>query len=270
MGWIWCLQVCTFCRNNFADLGPQPHRLVNCKNIHFLGIDLLCEKISLDIIMKFIRKIWYVSRSFMLIHTEILFINSLLFFLIFFFNCMYLLMEYCNLQDSPSPDHSQGQLVTINENWDSVEDQDQGDEDSDAYESDTDGSESDSDSRLSSRSNSVSRESIKSRSVSRSPSPSNSKSESGSQVMTADLGYLKVPLICYFPVYRMVHIESPPNALVLGHHIRAPLICSPFVHVLPHTDCTSDTPDKMGFMGILIAIVLAAHSHCSTRDTFQY
>ncbi|XP_071538356.1 uncharacterized protein ash1 isoform X2 [Panulirus ornatus] len=90
------------------------------------------------------------------------------------------------IRDSPSPDHSQGQLVTINENWDSVEDQDQGDEDSDAYESDTDGSESDSDSRLSSRSHSVSRESIKSRSVSRSPSPSNSKSESGSQDSDSD------------------------------------------------------------------------------------
>ncbi|XP_042208202.1 uncharacterized protein LOC121856616 isoform X2 [Homarus americanus] len=90
------------------------------------------------------------------------------------------------IRDSPSPDHSKGQLMTINENWDSVEDQDQGDEDSDAYESDTDGSESDSDSRLSSRSHSVSRESIKSRSASRSPSPTNSKSDSGSQDSDSD------------------------------------------------------------------------------------
>nr|XP_053639713.1 uncharacterized protein LOC128693874 [Cherax quadricarinatus] len=90
------------------------------------------------------------------------------------------------IRDSPSPDHSKGQLVTINENWDSVEDQDQGDEDSDAYDSDTDGSESDSDSRLSSRSRSASRESIKSRSVSRSPSPTNSKSDSGSQDSDSD------------------------------------------------------------------------------------
>nr|XP_045602835.1 uncharacterized protein LOC123761033 isoform X3 [Procambarus clarkii] len=90
------------------------------------------------------------------------------------------------IRDSPSPDHSKGQLVTINENWDSVEDQDRGDEDSDAYDSDTDGSESDSDSRLSSRSRSASRESIKSRSVSRSPSPTNSKSDSGSQDSDSD------------------------------------------------------------------------------------
>lgn len=87
-----------------------------------------------------------------------------------------------SLQDSPSPDHSKGQLVTINENWDSVEDQEQGEEESEAYESDTDGSDTDSDSRLSSRSRSASRDSIKSRSASRSLSPSNSKSDSGSQV----------------------------------------------------------------------------------------
>ncbi|XP_045115887.1 dentin sialophosphoprotein-like isoform X2 [Portunus trituberculatus] len=90
------------------------------------------------------------------------------------------------IRDSPSPDHSKGQLVTINENWDSVEDQEQGEEESEAYESDTDGSESDSDSRLSSRSRSASRDSIKSRSASRSPSPSNSKSDSGSQDSESD------------------------------------------------------------------------------------
>ncbi|XP_063881252.1 protein split ends-like isoform X2 [Scylla paramamosain] len=90
------------------------------------------------------------------------------------------------IRDSPSPDHSKGQLVTINENWDSVEDQEQGEEESEAYESDTDGSESDSDSRLSSRSRSASRDSIKSRSASRSLSPSNSKSDSGSQDSESD------------------------------------------------------------------------------------
>ncbi|XP_068205115.1 dentin sialophosphoprotein-like [Palaemon carinicauda] len=97
------------------------------------------------------------------------------------------------IRDSPSPDHSQAQLVTINENWDSM-DHDPGDEDSDEEDSDTDASESESDSRLSSRSHSrscsPSRESIKSftrsRCESRSPSPSNSRSDSGSQDSDSD------------------------------------------------------------------------------------
>ncbi|KAG0727020.1 hypothetical protein GWK47_035489 [Chionoecetes opilio] len=90
------------------------------------------------------------------------------------------------IRDSPSPDHSKGQLVTINENWDSVEDQEQGEEESEGGESDTDASDTDSDSRLSSRSRSASRDSIKSRSASRSLSPSNSKSDSGSQDSESD------------------------------------------------------------------------------------
>ncbi|KAK3867634.1 hypothetical protein Pcinc_026930 [Petrolisthes cinctipes] len=89
------------------------------------------------------------------------------------------------IRDSPSPDNTKGQLMTINENWASVDDQ-PGEDDSDAYDSDTDGSDSDSDSRVSSRSHSVSRESVKSRSMSRSPSPSNSKSDSGSQDSESD------------------------------------------------------------------------------------
>lgn len=82
--------------------------------------------------------------------------------------------------------------MTINENWDSVEDNDQADDDSEDDDSDTDGSESESDSRISSgspsRSRSPSRESIKSisRSGSRSPSPSNSRSDSGSQDSDSD------------------------------------------------------------------------------------